>query len=222
MLCSNISPTKERVYMELWKNIEGYEDYYQVSNYGRVKALYRHFINEAGHIKKYPEKILKFDTSTTSNTAYCRVTLSKNHKTKRFLVHRLVAKVFIPNPDLKPNINHINNNGLDNRVENLEWVTHSENMLHAQKQNRLFAAQSKGGQIGGRITKERMLATVASLVNTIIGGYRILGIGEPNKHGRVTLRTQCIHCNREYIRTKDYMLNAPQNGCIKCKHKVKI
>jgi hypothetical protein len=207
--------------MEIWKDIEGYENHYQVSNYGRVKALYRHFINAAGHIKKYPERILKVDVSTT-NIPYCRVTLSKNHVTKRFSVHRLVAQAFIPNLASKPHVNHLNNDGLDNRVENLEWVTHSENMLHAQKQNRLFAAQSKGGHIGGKVTRQRMLDTVAKLIETTIGGYKILGLGEPNKHGRVTLKTMCIYCNSEYIRTKDYMLNAPQNGCFKCKHKVKI
>ena len=63
------------------------------------------------------------------------VELWKNNKKKHFLVHRLIAKAFIPNPDNKPQINHINGNSLDNRIENLEWVTDSENKYHAYQNN---------------------------------------------------------------------------------------
>lgn len=77
--------------MEIWKDITGYEGYYQVSNLGNIKALYREFIGKDGVTKKYPERLLKPDECCTSRVKYQRVTLSKNHKTKRHQVHRLVA-----------------------------------------------------------------------------------------------------------------------------------
>lgn len=209
--------------MEIWKDIENYEGYYQVSNFGNVRALYREFIGQDGNRKCYPERLLKFDASCVSNTTkYRRVTLSRDHKTKRILVHRLVAQTFLPNPDNKECVNHIDNNGMNNAVENLEWATHAENMLHAQQQGRLFSSQSRGGKLGGPISKQRCLDEVASLVGTIIGGYLVLGLGDPNKHGRVTLHVRCVCCEREYTRSKDYIINAPHSGCIKCKHKIKI
>lgn len=70
------------------------------------------------------------------NRGYQRVTLSYNGLLERIFVHRLVAELYIPNPENKPFVNHINHIRNDNRVENLEWVTHSENMLHCVGHNR--------------------------------------------------------------------------------------
>lgn len=67
---------------------------------------------------------------------YHRVSFSIKGKVKRYLVHRLVAKIYIDNPDNKKYVNHINHIRADNRVENLEWVTHSENMIHCVKHGR--------------------------------------------------------------------------------------
>ena len=209
--------------MELWKDIENYEGYYQVSDLGNVRALYREFIGKDGKWKRYPERQLRFDESTTPHRlSYRRVTLSKDYKTKRILVHRLVAQAFLPNPESKEFVNHIDNNGLNNSLQNLEWVTHAENMIHAQKQGRLFLAQSSGGKKGGRISKQRCLDEVSSLVGNVLGGYLILRLDKPNKHGKVALCVRCVCCGREYTRSKDYILNASHSGCIKCKHKIKI
>lgn len=114
--------------MEEWKDIKGYEGLYQVSNKGRVRSLDRQYVgrNQYGHtyiiVKK--GKILK----PCTQRGYEYVVLSVggvNRKTMK--VHRLVAEAFIPNPDNKPCIDHINTIRNDNRVENLRWVTIQEN-----------------------------------------------------------------------------------------------
>lgn len=112
---------------EIWKDIEGYEGSYQVSNYGRVKCLTR----LRGKIVKRRayEKILKLDPYTPYLST--RLTDSKTGIAKKFLVHRLVAKAFIPNPNNYPFINHKDLNKINNHVSNLEWCTAKENMKHA-------------------------------------------------------------------------------------------
>lgn len=111
---------------EIWKDIKGYEGLYQVSNYGRIKSLER-YIEWKNGIRLVREKILK---PTENENKYLRINLSKNDKPKTIKVHRLVAEAFIPNSENKPCIDHINTIRTDNRVENLRWVTYSENNLN--------------------------------------------------------------------------------------------
>ena len=123
-----------------FKDIQGYEGIYQISSTGIVKKLaqLKPLYKGQSHLK---EKILKQDITKRNHTSYARVTLCYKGKTERISVHRLVATHFIPNPHNKPHINHIDNNGLNNCVDNLEWCTHSENMIHAHKQNRLCGTE---------------------------------------------------------------------------------
>lgn len=108
--------------MEVYKEIKGYYGYF-VSNFGNVKSIK----------ENYKDKLLK---GRLTNCGYLRVALWKNKKQKDFAVHRLVALAFIPNPENKPQINHINCIKHDNRVENLEWNTESENMIHSYSNGR--------------------------------------------------------------------------------------
>lgn len=105
--------------MEIWRDIPGYEGLYQVSNLGRIKSLY-----DGGH-KTHRELIRKPDIR---KDGYLQVKLCKNNVAKTYLIHRLVATAFIPNPHNKPYLDHINTIIDDNRVENLRWVTQKENM----------------------------------------------------------------------------------------------
>ena len=105
--------------MEKWLEINGYEDY-KISNYGNVISL------------KF-KKIKFLALVPTSTTKYFFVKLTKNHIEKTFAVHRLVAQTFIDNPLNKSEVNHIDGNKFNNKVENLEWVTKSENQLHAYR-----------------------------------------------------------------------------------------
>lgn len=111
---------------EIWKDIEGYEGLYQVSNLGRVKSLKR---ETWGHNKYYKEeRILVQNVRNYCNHSHYGVNLAKDGKYKTHRVHRLVAQAFIPNPQNKPEIDHIDTNPLNNRVDNLRWVTRKENM----------------------------------------------------------------------------------------------
>ena len=115
---------------EIWKDIEGYEGLYQVSNMGRVKSLARtRNMNLHDHrsVAPVPERILKFGQSL----GYQAVTLAKDGVNRTFRVHKLVALAFIQNPDRKPEINHKDGNKHNNKAENLEWVTAKENQRHA-------------------------------------------------------------------------------------------
>jgi len=115
--------------MEIWKDIKGYESLYQVSNYGRVKRLGKTVERSYHGNIQYKEKILKIKTTNT----YHQIGLTKNKTRKHYLLHRIVCIAFIPNPNNKPEVNHINGLKNDNRVENLEWVNASENIKHAFK-----------------------------------------------------------------------------------------
>ena len=113
--------------MEFWKPVKGYEGLYEVSNYGNVMSLNYHKTGFAGiltpHLGKYNE---------------CRVILSKNGIMRIKLIHRLVAEAFLPSPDRKSIVNHINNIKTDNRVENLEWTSHRKDKQRKPRKSYSF------------------------------------------------------------------------------------
>ena len=112
--------------MEEWKDVNGYEGMYQISNKGNVRSLDRISYHKRG-VSRYKGKPKKKRMSTFG---YWMVSFSKENKSKNFYVHKLMGIAFIPNPKNKKFINHKNGIKTDNQLENLEWVTHSENMNH--------------------------------------------------------------------------------------------
>ena len=105
--------------MEIWRDIIGYEGKYQVSNTGKVRSLN---YNNTHTIKELKQKVNRY--------GYMEVKLSKNNKTKDYMVGRLVAIHFIPNPNYKEEVIHISKDNKDNSVENLKWAYHSESKHH--------------------------------------------------------------------------------------------
>lgn len=114
--------------MEIWKEITGYEGYFEVSTLGNFRSKDRIVGYKKGGTRNYPGKPLKTETILEG---YQRIVLMKKGIKKRYMCHRIVAQEFIPNPNNKPYVNHIDGNPANNRVENLEWCTQEENEQHS-------------------------------------------------------------------------------------------
>lgn len=113
---------------EIWKDIEGYEGIYQISNTGKVKSLPKEWWTGRHYIKT-PTKILK---PSLDRKGYLKITLCKNTHHVTYRLHRLLATAFIPKVENKNFINHVDGNKINNNLSNLEWVTSKENNKHAQ------------------------------------------------------------------------------------------
>jgi hypothetical protein len=139
--------------LEVWRDINGYEGHYQVSNIGRVKSLAR-----VVECRKdvFVNKKEKFLSDWDCGKGYRKIKLSKDGIEKSIRVHRLVAETFLGNPESKSEVNHINGIKDDNRVGNLEWCTSSENTIHALN-NKLKISQ-KGSEHGmSKLTEKDVL-----------------------------------------------------------------
>ena len=128
---------------EQWKAVEGYDNLFLVSNLGRLKRKANEYIKSNGRVSRQPERLVKVHYRKIKGRGYGCVTLSYNGQTKHCTIHSLVAKTFIPNPEHKPEVNHIDGNKHNNTVANLEWCTRAENMYHAKTTGLIFVPKSK-------------------------------------------------------------------------------
>lgn len=123
---------------ETWLDIQDYEGLYQASNLGRIKSLYKQI-----GFHYYKETILK---PGRDKRGYPQVVLSKKGVRKGCRVHRLIAETFLPNPNNKRTVNHLDQNKTNNYVSNLEWATNQENIEYSQNKPIL---QIKGSTVVG-------------------------------------------------------------------------
>ncbi|MBP5311893.1 MAG: HNH endonuclease [Clostridia bacterium] len=121
--------------MEFWKDIPGFENLYQISSNGRVKSF-----RKSSKLHRVNEHILK---PYLSNNGYYQVTLYSGTYKKKLLIHRLVADAFLPNPEHLPQVNHKDENRLNNNVDNLEWCTPAYNNSYGTAIHRAIDTKSK-------------------------------------------------------------------------------
>lgn len=137
---------------EIWKDIVGYEDFYQISNKGRVKSKARDIYNKKGKFQRFKKENIK--ANKTSSDGYYKTTLSVNGKNKNISIHRLVGLHFIDNPHDYPEINHIDGNRKNNDVSNLEWCDRSYNIKHIYTLGNRSMKGSNNPNYGGTKLKQ--------------------------------------------------------------------
>jgi hypothetical protein len=140
---------------EVWLDIDGYEGIYCVSNFGRIysypRTEYVKSKRTGGHYRFRGGRFIKFHKT---NIGHLQAHLHRDGETKVFLVHRLVGKAFISNPNNHPEINHIDGNKTNNLSSNLEWVTRKENALHSTK----VLCKNRGSSVGtSKLTENDVL-----------------------------------------------------------------
>lgn len=165
--------------LEIWKDVAGYEGYYKVSNLGRVKSLERK-VKFRTFKKLVKSRIL---TPRISDSGYYTVNISKDGKGNMKYLARIIAIAFIPNPDNKPQVNHIDGNKINNCISNLEWVTNAENQKHAYK---LGLSISKRGYLNGNRKYDKGFV------------LKIRQMWESGKYKQAQLSKIC-GCNESYV-----------------------
>lgn len=169
---------------EIWKPVKGREEFYEVSNTGKVRSL----------VERYKSKGIFELKQFVNEKGYCFLDLAKP-ELKKYCVHRLVAEAFCDKPEGCDVVNHIDNNPSNNHYTNLEWTTYSGNLKHAQEQGRLFDAQSKGGKVTGKKLSEGLFNAVAEMVGNTYGNLTVIAKGSIVKYGNANRPRLLCKCS---------------------------
>lgn len=139
---------------EIWRDIANYEGRYQISSLGNVKRLAYSYIDTwgTGRFRQKSEIVLK---TRPNKFGYKMIDLRLYGQRKRVYVHRLVAQAFIPNPNNLPQVNHKDENKLNNNVDNLEWCTHAYNQQYGTKNQRMVNTRMKNGTYKTQCRKDK-------------------------------------------------------------------
>jgi hypothetical protein len=143
--------------LEIWKDVKSFEGIYQVSNLGRVKRVDNCKIRNKKYCGDY------YLNPNDNGKGYWRIKLSYKSKSKRHMLHRLIAEAFIDNPENKPFVNHIDGNKKNNQLSNLEWVTRMENVIHAWE-NGLY----ENARIASSITGKRTIHLIPKITKNVL------------------------------------------------------
>lgn len=154
---------------EIWKPVVGYEGLYEVSNLGRVKSLERDYMSGGILRHRHHDRIL---SNIKNSNGYVKVQLYNNGVCKQLSVHRLVAGAFIPNPEGKEYVNHLNGKKDDNRAKNLEWCTPIENNTHSIK----VLGHRKTGMNGSGGPKRIRCVETGIVFSSIMEASRATGV----------------------------------------------
>lgn len=192
---------------EIWKPVKGREEYYLISNTGKVKSLVNRY-------KTRGEFELK---QCINNKGYYYVDLAVP-ELKKYAIHRLVAEAFCSKPEGCNIVNHLDNNPANNHYTNLEWTTYSGNLQHAQKQGRLFNAQSKGGKTTGQRATKTLFDDTKAMIGHTYGSLTVLRVGKTVKYGvanRPRLLCRCS-CGNEHEYCKIQLEKGLATTCKTC------
>lgn len=179
---------------EVWRDVFGYEGMYQVSSKGRIMSLSREIPAKGGAYRITNNRVL---SASVGKNGYKKIVLSDNNVKKTFLIHRLVAKAFIPNPNEYSLVNHIDENKENNECKNLEWCNYSYNATHGNAMRKMINSRLNNG--GNRAPKH--------VVGTSIDGdgedIKVLKLNDVKNYGfHPSAVSLC--CNGKRVSHKGY------------------
>lgn len=177
---------------EIWRDIKGYENEYQVNQYGEIRTLKDSSVCKANTILK---------PQISKRNGYVYQMLWKNGKAKLFRVHRIVASAFVDNPNNYKQVNHIDGNKTNNNAENLEWCSQSQNMKHAYK-NKLQVPSEKQRKaiINSNKLKQKKVCQIKD--GKIINIFS--GISEASRQTKISISCISRCCNLKRKSTNGY------------------